>query len=165
MNSFWQQTEAFRNEVKQLLADFNIGQLYSKDAYNEDKQLITLSGEIVTITIFQKRLYENRMPHKTNCVGDVTIIMSDEIENECIYEYNYFLKLLSWTQPDYSFRMIVPSSLLSDEIMKQFTVKIITNKLPTDSPETEQIVYFNNIDGGEILLQLYPQIILEQKPL
>jgi hypothetical protein len=54
--------------------------------------------------------------------------------------------------------------LLSNEIIKGFTVKIIMGNLPTISIGTLQYIYYTDLDGGEILLQNFPEIINEIKP-
>ena len=162
MNSYYELPLNIREEIKELLATFDISNLYLKAAYNGDYQLINLIGENVSLIIKQERLYKDRLSYKTNCVGDITLVIN-YLDSEIKYKLDELLYILSWIFDDYIFRMIVPSSLLSNEIIKQFTVKIIESNLPTISNDTEQFIYYNDLDGGEILLTMFPQIIIENK--
>lgn len=161
--SFYAQSTVFKTVVLELLANFNLSSLYSKNAYVGDYQKVVLQGQNITLEIFQERLYKKTKSYKTNTVGEVYIKMYDKFENESNYTYNEFLKIVNWDFDDKGFRLIIPSILLPQ--IKQFVKIAIENNLSTSSTETEQIIYYVE-DKGEIsyLCNAYPQIINETKP-
>jgi hypothetical protein len=163
IKSFWQQTQQFRDEVKELIFDFNISSLYKKDAYNGDFQQITINGEFVTITIKQQRLYENRLSYKTNVIGDIIVNMSDNDGNKSEYEYNCFLSLLSWRFEDYSFRLFVPSTVISNTDILYFVSILQDHQNPIISTVFEQVVYYNSLDGAEPIVEKYKFVIENKK--
>jgi len=157
--SYYQLNIQQRNEIKEYIDNFNMSSLLNKSAYKGDKQEFDYIGTYVTIKIVATRLYPFMNIHRTNIVGDIIIIINDELQ----YTLTNLKYLISWKSDICSLRMVVPSNLLSEDLLKFFTKKIIEQGNITESTETEQIVYFNEMDGGEVLLTTYPQIIIEQK--
>jgi hypothetical protein len=163
MITFYNYSKEIRDRVIFLYNSFPIGNLYTKDKCIDDKQQVTLVDNEIKITIWQKRIYDNIKPYRTQCEGDVYVILTINGE-QMEYEKRIFDDIISWHFPERPYRLIVPSNLLSNEIIKGFTVKIIMGNLPTVSIGTLQYIYYTDLDGGEILLQNFPEIINEIKP-
>jgi len=145
--SFYTQTLDFRTEAIRMLKDFEISKLYTKDCCVGYFQKYTIWGENITIEFRQKRLYSPERSYRTNCDGEIIVKIYDEFENESEYNYQKFQQILELDFSERPYRLIVPSDLLSEEIIKGFTMKIIMGELPTVSKDAMQFVYYTDLDG------------------
>jgi len=162
MNSYYDLPENIRIEIIELLSDFNISDLYKKAAYDKNIQKIILTGENVNLTIYQDRLYQNRLSYKTNCTGDISLVINYD-NQEINYKYDDLLYIISWVDTNYNYRLIVPSEIISNSDVIPFISAVISHKNTIISTDFEQIIYFNSLDGAESLVSKY-NLIIENKP-
>ena len=167
--SFFDFPEEFRTEALSLLGSVDISKLYLKENGNGEFQQLTFDSENVHVIIKQERMYINYMPHRTNCLGEIAVILEEKQGNYCEYIWSEFQKIINWTFPDRPFRIIVPNIILSEPLVKDFIRVALDFNLPVVSTNDEQITYYTElVDGsidGALLLSTYPQIINESRPL
>jgi len=157
--SYYNLTEAQRQIVIEILNKFSMNDLLTKSAYKGDRQEVIVEQDGVNIRFYAERFYKDMLSYKTNLNGDIYC----EINNDIVYKVEDLKYIISWKDDNCIMRMVVPSNLLSTDLLKYFTAKVLEQGNFTESTDTEQIVYFNEMDGGDVLLTTYPQIIIEDK--
>jgi len=165
---FFELTDNLRTELTELVQTIHYSSLLSKEAYRGEFQAVEVSSANFQIVAKMMRQYPNEQPHRTNTKGELILEISSSYYNGNI-EFSKMMDLINWHYPLRPFRLIIPSNLLSDDLMKQFIAVALYWELPTFSTETEQIIYFTEIvddtADGFVLLNAFPQIIKQSKPI
>jgi len=166
-NSFYDYSLEFRTEVISYINSFDVGKLYQKEAYHGDRQLVQFTGEYALIDISQERMLKFQQPHRTNTIGQINVqLIEIETGDKISYSLEKLKEITEWDYTERPLRAIVPSDLLADVFMDPFVKKVYNHNLNKKSKDNFQFIYFNIMDkDSEDLIQYFPQIIIEPKPI
>ena len=159
---YYEFTGVEKQKLKDFIHSFALSDLLKKTAYKGKLQEVIYDFEGLRIRVYANRLYPNMKSYKTNIQGDVRVEISNgsELFTTTLPELE---KLVDWEEDGYSYRMIVPNVILAETMVKPFIVSTIELNLPVYSNDYAQVTYYNELGGGQSLLDTHPQIIIENK--